>query len=123
MLGIKNVRLAIIGNKVDLLEAPNEARAIQMSAVIREAIQMTEELQNARHYLTSAKLNHGLGELFVSLARLMIEQHKRLAGLRPQLAGSHFNLRASVALPGGPPGEGRDERKPISNNNNNSCRC
>lgn len=92
MLGKQNVRLAIVGNKLDLLNlgpggngggcAISEQRAVQASAVIQEAIQLSEELQNARHYLASAKLNQGLGELFVSLSRRMIEQHKRLAGAR-----------------------------------------
>lgn len=135
MLGARNVRLAIVGNKLDLLVAPNEARAIQMSPIIREAIQLTEELQNARHYLTSAKLNQGLGELFVSLSRRMIEQHKRLNGAdssrngaRPSLLGSRLN-RSTVALGAGAlgaPSERDTQTGSISgdnNRNNSSCRC
>lgn len=73
MLGKDNVRLAIIGNKVDLLAA-NEQKNPQNNVIIREAMQFTSELMNARHYLTSAKLNQGIGEAFTSLSKRMIEQ-------------------------------------------------
>ena len=108
MLGMKNVQLAIIGNKVDLLNVANEQRAAQVSSIIREAMQLADELQNARHYLTSAKLNQGIGELFVSLSRRMIEQHKRLAATRRDsktAAGSRFMRTISLA-----PDETRDEQ-------------
>jgi hypothetical protein len=90
MLGQQNVCLAIIGNKSDLLsggggghEQRRESRTAGGSSpeaqLVQEAIQLSEELPNARHHLTSAKLNQGVGELFVSLSRRMIEQQRRLA--------------------------------------------
>jgi len=68
MLGSHKVRLAIVGNKMDLIKDPASWPLIQ------EAVAMAEELLNARHYLTSAKSNEGIGEMFVSLAKRMIEQ-------------------------------------------------
>lgn len=76
MLGKDNIKLAIIGNKVDLLSA-SELKSPQSNAIIREAIQFTNELMNAKHYLTSAKLNQGIGEAFTSLSKRMIEQAKK----------------------------------------------
>lgn len=99
MLGKQNVCLAIIGNKSDLLNGPagggggssrpaTSANNYQLqqqqqeSQLVQEAVALADELQNARHYLTSAKLNQGIGELFVSLAKRMLDQHKRLAAQR-----------------------------------------
>lgn len=73
MLGINNIRLAIIGNKIDLLTL-GEQKCPQNNALIHEAMQFTNELMNARHYLTSAKLNQGVSELFTSLSKRIIEQ-------------------------------------------------
>lgn len=78
MLGNDNIKLAIIGNKIDLLPI-TEQKCPQNNQLIKEALQLTNELINARHYLTSAKLNHGIGDLFVNLSRRMIEQTKRQA--------------------------------------------
>lgn len=75
-LGTNNVRLAIIGNKLDLLSL-QEQRNPPTNRIVQEAIQFADSLQNARHYLTSAKQNSGVAELFESLARRMIEQSKR----------------------------------------------
>lgn len=76
MLGKDNIKLAIIGNKIDLLPA-SELKNPQNNTIIREAIQFTNELMNAKHYLTSAKLNQGIGEAFTSLSKRMIEQAKK----------------------------------------------
>lgn len=97
MLGVNKVRICIIGNKLDLLPAA-EQRSPQTNALIREAMQYTNELVNARHHLTSAKYNLGLADLFVSLSRRMIEQHKRLLETRmTSLASSRSGLNFGVA--------------------------
>lgn len=77
MLGTNNIRLAIIGNKIDLLTL-GEQKCPQSNALIQEAMQFTNELMNARHYVTSAKLSQGISELFTSLSKRMVEQSKRL---------------------------------------------
>lgn len=76
MLGSDNINLAIIGNKLDLLNI-NEQKCPQNNPIIKEALQLTNELMNAKHYLTTAKLNQGIVEMFVSLARRMMEQSDR----------------------------------------------
>lgn len=76
MLGKDNIKLAIIGNKVDLLPLV-EQKSPQNNALIQEAIQFTNELQNAKHYITSAKLNQGISEMFISLSKRMVEQANR----------------------------------------------
>lgn len=76
MLGKDNIKLAIIGNKVDLLPLV-EQKSLQNNALIQEAIQFTNELQNAKHYVTSAKLNSGISEMFISLSKRMVEQANR----------------------------------------------
>lgn len=81
MLGKDNIRLAIIGNKVDLLPLV-EQKSPQNNALIQEAIQFTNELQNAKHYVTSAKLNSGISEMFISLSKRMVEQANRLLANR-----------------------------------------
>lgn len=78
MLGKDNIRLAIIGNKLDLL-TQNDQKCPQNNVIIKEAMQFTNELMNAKHYLTSAKLNQGIGEAFISLSKRMIEQAKKSA--------------------------------------------
>lgn len=89
MLGVDNIKLAIIGNKMDLLPT-NEQKCPQNNPLVREALQLTNELSNAKHYLTSAKLNQGIGEMFISLAKRMIEQTKR------QLDNARDNRPTSV---------------------------
>lgn len=76
MLGINNIKLAIIGNKIDLLSV-SEQKSPQNNALIQEALQFTSELTNAKHYLVSAKLDHGIVELFTSLSKKMVEQYNR----------------------------------------------
>jgi len=62
MLGI-NVELAIVGNKCDLERnrTVSQAEAESYAASV-----------GARHYLTSAKLNKGLDELFLDLSKRML---------------------------------------------------
>lgn len=91
MLGINNVRLAIIGNKLDLL-SPSEQRNPLSNPIVEEAIEFAEGLQNARHYLTSAKLNLNVAELFSNLARRMIEQSKRIQA-QPGIPTNRNQLR------------------------------
>lgn len=71
MLGQENVRLAIVGNKADLLADLHSAPLVQ------EALQLADGLPNARHFLTSAKLDQGIGELFAALAGQMLERRRR----------------------------------------------
>lgn len=112
MLGSQNIRLAIIGNKVDLL-SPSEQKSPNSNPLVQEAIQYADELTNARHYLTSAKLNHGLGDLFVSLSRRMVEQHKRLVAARETSARALASSRAikTISLADDTSGNG-DETPP-----------
>lgn len=130
MLGQQNVRLAIVGNKVDLQQTTSAAGEQQQSALVQEAMQLADELFNARHYLTSAKHNQGIDELFVSLARRMVEQHKRTALARAQLASANSRIsRRTISLAGGE--EEEEERHSqvgvsrTANRNNgaNSCQC
>lgn len=76
ILGTNNVRLAIIGNKLDLLSVQEQKRP-QSNRIIQEAMDYSESLKNARHYLTSAKHSTGVAELFSNLAKRMIEQSRR----------------------------------------------
>lgn len=76
MLGKDNIQLAIIGNKVDLLPLV-EQKSLQNNSLIQEAIQFTNELQNAKHYITSAKLNQGISEMFINLSKRMVGQANR----------------------------------------------
>lgn len=89
MLGTNNIRLAVIGNKIDLLTL-GEQKCPQNNPLIEEAMQFTNELTNARHYLTSAKLNQGISELFNSLSKRMVSQAKRLS------ASNHASASSSV---------------------------
>lgn len=121
MLGSRNVRLAIIGNKVDLLNVgASEQRAAAASSVVREAIQLVDELQNARHFLTSAKLNQGIGELFVSLARHMIDQHRRLSSSSKKTTrepgGDRFARHISLSEP-------TNDQQEAEQQKTNSCAC
>lgn len=80
MLGPRSLQVAIVGNKVDLLGA-GELRAAQSAGgLIWEAQRLADELANGRHHLSSAKLGRGVGELFASLSRRMVEQRRRSAG-------------------------------------------
>lgn len=96
MLGNENIKLAIIGNKMDLL-TNQEQKNPHLSPIVQEAMQLTNELINARHYLTSAKLNQGIGDMFISLSRRMIEQSKRQQQLR-QASNSLVSLRSRRTL-------------------------
>merc|ERR1712137_1019054 len=65
MLG-KDITLAIAGNKIDL-----EANRV----VTLEEAEMYASTVGAKHYSTSAKLNKGLEELFLDLAKRMLERN------------------------------------------------
>lgn len=119
MLGRENIQLAIIGNKIDLVNhnvshnnnnntrnnadnsfsnsislkpvtqpgseqqsVANQQKQLLANALIQEADQLANELTNARHYLTSAKLNQGIAEMFVNIAKRMVDQHKRLLAIQ-----------------------------------------
>lgn len=97
MLGNENIKLAIIGNKVDLLTA-SEQKSPQTNALIQEAVQFSNELLNAKHYLTSAKLNQGIGDLFVSLSKRMIEQSKKQTASRDSRLASSARSRTPWTL-------------------------
>lgn len=64
MLG-KDITLAIAGNKIDL-----EANRV----VTLEEAELYASTVGAKHYSTSAKLNKGLEELFLDLAKRMLER-------------------------------------------------
>lgn len=63
MLG-NNVSLAIVGNKVDLL-----ARGEDKSNELIADAQNYAATAGAKHYLTSAKTNSGIDELFADLSK------------------------------------------------------
>lgn len=100
MLGNENIKLAIIGNKVDLLSS-QEQKNPQSNALVQEAIQLTNELINARHYLSSAKLNQGIGDLFISLSRRMIEQSKKQQQLAAATSSTTYRSRRTLAVTDG----------------------
>lgn len=64
MLG-NNVCLAIVGNKIDML---GDRNSLARNELIAEA-QSYARTANATHYLTSAKTNLGIDELFVDLTK------------------------------------------------------
>lgn len=135
MLGTQNIRLAIIGNKIDLL--PNwsldSKLAVQSSRLIQEALEYCDDLQNARHYLTSAKCNQGIGDLFVSLSKRMVEQHKRLAAAqtRDNRTSAGSKVMRTISLTNDDDDDdddcGDDKNNPRRGQrpatNNNSCQC
>ena len=65
MLG-NNVRLAICGNKVDLLTGTEKAQ--MNNELIAEAKSYASQ-SNATHHITSAKTNFGIDDLFVDLTK------------------------------------------------------
>lgn len=99
MEGIDKIKLSIIGNKLDLLTS-FEQRAPTTNPIIQEALRFTHETINAKHYLTSAKLNQGIGDLFISLSRRMIEHHIKTHnenGKRTYSRGPAWNRATSVS--------------------------
>lgn len=62
----ESVVLAIVGNKSDL----ERQRAVDKD----EALEYAKSV-GAKHYVTSAKLNQGLNELFLDLTKRMLEAH------------------------------------------------
>lgn len=116
--GIDRIKLCIIGNKIDLLQAQQQQLAssatnqlnklnqqkstslpIQYShPVIQDAIKFTNEIINARHYLTSAKQNLGLGELFISLSKRMVDQHKKRRNCNQDLVETRTNVARTLSL-------------------------
>ena len=87
MLG-NSVCLALVANKTDLL---NVRTSLNINPVIQEAIAYSGTLDKSKHYLTSAKLNEGLQEMFCDLTKRMLEYQKRNRkpdSLLPSLAGS-----------------------------------
>ena len=63
----KDVVLAIVGNKTDLLSAQQQNNILD-NELIAEA-QKYSESANASHYCTSAKTNRGIDELFLDLTK------------------------------------------------------
>jgi len=79
MLG-KSVCIAIVGNKCDL----ERIRAVNKEDAERYAASV-----GAKHYLTSAKLNKGLDDLFLDITRSMLQQHQAKNGPpRPETNGT-----------------------------------
>lgn len=97
MLGKDNIRLAIIGNKIDLLTLM-EQKSPQNNPIVREALQFTSELTNAKHYLTSAKLDQGIGDAFISLSKRMIEQAKKQTALRDDKSSSRSRKLRTISV-------------------------
>lgn len=100
MLGNDNIKLAIIGNKIDLLPV-GEQKCPQNNPLIQEALQLTGENLNAKHYLTSAKLNQGIGELFTSLSKRMVEQARKQLEDRNSRMSTRSRILKSLAVSDG----------------------
>ena len=81
----KKVCIALVGNKCDLIKSPHN------NPMITEAEAYCRTLDKAVHYLTSAKLNQGLDEMFVDLTRRMNE-YQRLNARSPSITS--FGNRA-----------------------------
>ena len=111
MEGTGKIQLSIIGNKLDLL-SPVEQRSTQTNSLIQKAVKFAHDTVNARHYLTSAKLNQGIGDLFVDLSRRIIEQQKKTLGRenRHSMARSRMNAGAISVTDDGIDGDRDDIR-------------
>lgn len=88
IVGTDKIKLSIIGNKIDLL-SPFEQKSPHTNPIIQEALRFTHDTLNAKHYLTSAKLNLGIGEQFINLSRRMIEQHNKNLQRRAEYSKSN----------------------------------
>lgn len=69
-----NVCLAVVGNKIDLLPDHNNSPT---NALIKEGQLYGNNITNSAHYLTSAKVNQGIDDMFLDLTRRMIVLHEK----------------------------------------------
>ncbi|XP_076331967.1 ras-related protein Rab-21-like [Tachypleus tridentatus] len=88
MLG-SDVCLCIAGNKTDL----EKDRAVSL-----EEANVYSASVGAKHFLTSAKLNRGIEELFVDLTKRMIEVAESTDEHRTNSFGHTSNLRRNVVI-------------------------
>ncbi|XP_013773242.1 ras-related protein Rab-21-like [Limulus polyphemus] len=88
MLG-NDVCLCIAGNKIDL----EKDRAVSLEEADSYATSV-----GAKHFLTSAKLNRGIEELFVDLAKRMIEIAESSDEHRVNSLGRGSNPRRNVVI-------------------------
>lgn len=88
MLG-NDVCLCIAGNKIDL----EKGRAVSL-----EEADLYATSVGAKHFMTSAKLNRGIEELFVDLAKRMIEVAESSDEHRVNSLGRGNNPRRNVVI-------------------------
>lgn len=106
-----SVCLAVVGNKVDLL--PNQDNPT--NDIIKEGQLYGNNITNSVHYLTSAKINYGIDDMFLDLTRRMIQLHAKNQTLK---ANSHGGLHNNRTL--------RIEDNPVESetaSNYSKCNC
>lgn len=86
----KNIVVAIVCNKIDLLENEEAAKSHASLAVARK---LAKE-QGIRHYLTSAKTAKGVDEAFMSVVTKVMSEQAKAAALTQAIA-------AEADIPGG----------------------
>ena len=112
MLG-NNICIAIVGNKTDLLP-PNEQNSLTMNALVSEAQEYSNGIGNATHYNTTAKLNRGIDELFLSLTKRMLEWQQSQA--KPNVPQSTNNRTLRIA-------DEPDAEEDMASQRPNKCAC
>ena len=118
MLGT-SVCVAIVGNKTDLLQ-PNERSNPQSNALVQEAIEYSNTISqsmDAKHYLTSAKLNDGIDETFLDLCRRMVRYAIQKLPQTPS-AASNNNRTLRIADE-----EEEADRETSPNTRSSKCAC
>uniref|UniRef100_A0A1I8ICE8 Ras-related protein Rab-21 n=1 Tax=Macrostomum lignano TaxID=282301 RepID=A0A1I8ICE8_9PLAT len=90
------VCLCIVGNKIDLAERERRVSPDEVAAFA--------ESVGAAHCLTSAKLNCGVEEAFLGVARRMLERHQQTAAAAPPAADSART--SGIVLDDDPAGSG-----------------
>ncbi|PAA48266.1 hypothetical protein BOX15_Mlig001544g4, partial [Macrostomum lignano] len=95
------VCLCIVGNKIDLAERERRVSPDEVAAFA--------ESVGAAHCLTSAKLNCGVEEAFLGVARRMLERHQQTAAAAPPAADSART--SGIVLDDDPAGSGGGQSK------------
>ncbi|PAA64868.1 hypothetical protein BOX15_Mlig001544g1, partial [Macrostomum lignano] len=95
------VCLCIVGNKIDLAERERRVSPDEVAAFA--------ESVGAAHCLTSAKLNRGVEEAFLGVARRMLERHQQTAAAAPPAADSART--SGIVLDDDPAGSGGGQSK------------
>jgi Ras-related protein Rab-21 len=112
MLG-DSVCLALVANKIDLLDRKCPPT---QNPVVQEAITYAASLEKAKHYLTSAKLNEGLQELFFDLTKRMMDFHKKS---RPVEKSTSPSITRTLRIQD----DDEDQLSPESGSVGNKCSC